>query len=146
MAAAGAVVLLPQLVPFVRQRDRELALTVLVILAAFFLHRFLTRSDASPQLTPVERGRQVYISEGCIHCHSQYVRPNSPDVLMWGPVESISELREENPPLIGNRRQGPDLAEVGARRSALWLKAHFYNPAQVSGSSIMPLVWVSVSR
>lgn len=138
VAAAGAVVLLPQFIPFVRQRARELALTVLVLLSAYFLHRFLHATDVSPQLTAVERGRRVYISEGCIHCHSQYVRPNSPDVLMWGPVESIQELREENPPLIGNRRQGPDLSEVGVRRSALWLKAHFYDPAQVSGSSIMP--------
>jgi cytochrome c oxidase cbb3-type subunit 2 len=94
--------------------------------------------DASAQLTQVERGRLVYISEGCIHCHSQYVRPNSQDVLMWGPVEDVADVRAEDPPLIGNRRQGPDLAEVGARRSALWLKAHFYNPAEVSGASIMP--------
>ncbi len=57
---------------------------------------------------------------------------------MWGPVEPVEEVRAEQPPLIGNRRQGPDLTNIGARRSALWLKAHFYNPAQVSGSSIMP--------
>lgn len=138
VAAAGAAILLPQLVAVLRQRARELTLVALVLLAALFLDRFLHAINAMPQLTQVERGRQVYISEGCIHCHSQYVRPNSPDVLMWGPVESIQELRTENPPLIGNRRQGPDLAEVGARRSPLWLKAHFYNPAQVSGSSIMP--------
>ena len=138
VAAAGAAVLLPPLFPLLRQRIRELALTVLVLLSAYFLHRLLHATDASPQLSAVERGRQVYISEGCIHCHSQYVRPNSPDVLMWGPVESIQELREESPPLIGNRRQGPDLSEVGGRRSPLWLRAHFYDPAQVSGSSIMP--------
>jgi cbb3-type cytochrome c oxidase subunit II len=138
VAAAGAAILLPQLVTVLRRRARELALTVLVIFAALFLDRFLHAINAMPQLTQVERGRLVYISEGCIHCHSQYVRPNSPDVLMWGPVESIQELRNENPPLIGNRRQGPDLSEVGARRSALWLTAHFYDPAQVSGSSIMP--------
>ena len=138
VAAAGAVILLPQLYTILRQRIRELALVVFVVLAALFFDRFLHAINAMPQLTQVERGRQVYISEGCIHCHSQYVRPNSPDVLMWGPVESIQELRSENPPLIGNRRQGPDLSEVGVRRSALWLKAHFYNPAEVSGSSIMP--------
>jgi cytochrome c oxidase cbb3-type subunit 2 len=57
---------------------------------------------------------------------------------MWGPVEPIEEVRDEHPPLIGNRRQGPDLTNVGARRSALWFKAHFYAPAEVSGSSIMP--------
>ncbi len=138
VAVAGVAVLLPQLVPALRKRARELALTGLVVLAALYFDRFSDAFNAVPQLTQVERGRQVYISEGCIHCHSQYVRPNSPDVLMWGPVESIEDVRKENPPLIGNRRQGPDLSEVGARRSALWLKAHFYNPAEVSGSSIMP--------
>ena len=57
---------------------------------------------------------------------------------MWGPAESLQELRQERPPLIGNRRQGPDLAEVGGRRSPLWLKLHFYDPPEVSGVSIMP--------
>jgi cytochrome c oxidase cbb3-type subunit 2 len=135
---AGAVVLLPWLLTMLRQRTRELALTALVLLAAFYLDHVLIAVDATPQLSQVERGRQVYISEGCINCHSQYVRPNSPDVLMWGPVESVQELRLQRPPLIGNRRQGPDLAEVGGRRSPLWLKAHFYNPPVVSGASIMP--------
>jgi cytochrome c oxidase cbb3-type subunit 2 len=138
VAAAGTAVLLPQLSSAFRERARELGLVAIVILAALSLYRILHAGDVAPQMTQVERGRRVYISEGCIHCHSQYVRPNSPDVLMWGPVMTIAELRAENPPLIGNRRQGPDLAEVGARRSTLWLKAHFYNPAEVSGSSIMP--------
>jgi cytochrome c oxidase cbb3-type subunit 2 len=44
----------------------------------------------------------------------------------------------EVPPLIGNRRQGPDLAEIGNYRSALWLKAHFINPSGVSHNSVMP--------
>jgi cytochrome c oxidase cbb3-type subunit 2 len=57
---------------------------------------------------------------------------------MWGPVVPVEEVRAQQPPLIGNRRQGPDLTNVGARRSTLWLKAHFYNPAEVSGSSVMP--------
>jgi cytochrome c oxidase cbb3-type subunit 2 len=57
---------------------------------------------------------------------------------MWGPTKSLAALHSQRPPLIGNRRQGPDLAEVGGRCSALWLKMHFFNPAEVSGSSIMP--------
>lgn len=138
VAAAGIAVLAPPLFAFFRQRTREMVLTVLVMLAALFVHQLLRPADASTQLTQVERGQQVYLSEGCIHCHSQYVRPNTPDVLMWGPIETMLEIREQHPPLIGNRRQGPDLAEVGTRRSTLWLKAHFYNPAEVSGSSIMP--------
>lgn len=139
--AAGMVILLPLLrsaTRFVLSRRREAALTLVLVLAAFGLDRLSDFRLVAPQLTPVERGRQVYISEGCINCHSQYVRPNSPDVLMWGPTESLNEIRMEKPPLIGNRRQGPDLAEVGSRRSALWLKAHFYNPRAVSGASVMP--------
>jgi cytochrome c oxidase cbb3-type subunit 2 len=138
VAGAGAVVLLPWLAGALRQRKLETSLSAFVVFAAFILNRFLVADDASPNLTQVERGRQVYISEGCIHCHTQYVRPNSSDVLMWGPVELIAEIRLQHPPLIGNRRQGPDLSEVGARRSALWLRAHFNDPAEVSGSSIMP--------
>jgi len=135
---AGVVVLVPGLFKALRWRMRELALTTAVAAAAFGAYRLLPPDGPSAQLSQVGRGRQVYISEGCISCHSQYVRPNTSDVSMWGPAETIQELREQRPPLIGNRRQGPDLAEVGGRRSALWLKAHFYNPAEVSGASIMP--------
>ncbi len=136
--AAGAVVFIPGLFTALRRRARELALTALVALAAFCVYRLVPPAGALPEPSQVERGRQVYISEGCIHCHSQYVRPNTADVLMWGPVESIRDVRLQKPPLIGNRRQGPDLSQVGARRSAAWLKAHFSDPAEVSGASIMP--------
>jgi cytochrome c oxidase cbb3-type subunit 2 len=136
--AAGAVILLAWPLRIVQQHKREVTLTLAILLVAFALNHYLKPSNSSLPLTPVERGRQVYISEGCINCHSQYVRPNSPDVLMWGPIESLQELRQERPPLIGNRRQGPDLSQVGGRRSSLWLKLHFQNPHEVSGTSIMP--------
>ncbi|MFZ0743220.1 MAG: cbb3-type cytochrome c oxidase subunit II [Terracidiphilus sp.] len=139
VAAAGTVVLFPILRTLLRLRVREILLTSVILLSAFCVYRLVRPPSLSASLTPVERGRQVYISEGCINCHSQYVRPGTRDVLMWGPVESLAELHSQRPPLIGNRRQGPDLAEVGARRSALWLKMHFFNPAEVSGASIMPL-------
>jgi len=136
--AAGIGVLSPLLIKLIRYRHREVALAAFLAIVALYLNRGPLSVKADTSLTQIERGRQVYISEGCIHCHSQYVRPNSPDVLMWGPVESIAELREQNPPLIGNRRQGPDHTQIGLRRSPLWLKAHFCNPPEVSGSSIMP--------
>jgi cytochrome c oxidase cbb3-type subunit 2 len=135
---AGAVILLAWPLRIFAQRKRELALTLTILLAAFALNCILKTNSAHSQLTAIERGREVYISEGCINCHSQYVRPNSPDEIMWGPIESLQQLRQERPPLIGNRRQGPDLSEVGGRRSPLWLKLHFCNPAEVSGASIMP--------
>ncbi|MGB8260894.1 MAG: cbb3-type cytochrome c oxidase subunit II [Terracidiphilus sp.] len=138
VAAAGTVVMLLQVHWLWKRRRRELLLVAGLLAAAYAADRALLASDAPGALSAVERGRQVYISEGCIHCHSQYVRPNSPDVAMWGPVETIEELRSQHPPLIGNRRQGPDLTQVGLRRSPLWLKAHFLDPREVSGASIMP--------
>ncbi len=133
---AAALILTPHLL---QTRRRELLATAAVLLAAaavWSTQKALT--PASTPLTQAERGRQVYISEGCINCHSQYVRPNTPDVLLWGPTQPLADLRAQHPPLIGNRRQGPDLSEVGSRRSPLWLRAHFYAPPQVSHGSIMP--------
>jgi cbb3-type cytochrome c oxidase subunit II len=138
VAVASAVVLFPVLVRVFRHRPRELALTSLVLLGALIVYRIQPSVPVAASPSAIERGRLVYISEGCIHCHSQYVRPNTTDVLMWGPIESLDQIHQERPPLIGNRRQGPDLSHVGARRSALWLKMHLYNPREVSGSSIMP--------
>jgi cytochrome c oxidase cbb3-type subunit 2 len=138
VAAAGALVLLPWLLRMFRQRTRELALVAAALLVAFAVDRMQPSSPVAASLSPIERGRLVYISEGCINCHSQYVRPNTADVLLWGPVESLDELHRQQPPLIGNRRQGPDLSQVGGRRSSLWLRAHLYDPPEVSGASIMP--------
>lgn len=138
VAIASTVVLFPVLFHIFRHRPRELALTAIVLLIALVVYRVQPSAPVAASPTAIERGRLVYISEGCIHCHSQYVRPNTADVLMWGPVEGLDELHRERPPLIGNRRQGPDLMQVGARRSPLWLKMHLFAPAQVSGSSIMP--------
>ena len=85
-----------------------------------------------------ERGRQVYVSEGCIHCHSQYVRPGTSDEKIWGPASRMDFVLKGAPVLIGNRRQGPDLTNVGARRSEAWLKAHFINPRALVPDSPMP--------
>lgn len=84
------------------------------------------------------RGREVYIAEGCIHCHSQYVRPGTEDVVRWGPARPLDELLREKPPLFGNRRQGPDLLNVGNRRSREWNRLHLSTPRAVSPGSRMP--------
>lgn len=92
----------------------------------------------SSAATAVARGRAVYLAEGCIHCHSRYVRPGSADVTLWGPASDPAAVLAEKPVLIGNRRQGPDLANVGTRRSEAWLKLHFLRPRDFAASSPMP--------
>jgi len=135
--AAGIAILLPVFLRQVRVNAREVGLLCAALVIAYTLTHWLPAHSPNSD-SAVDKGRQVYISEGCIHCHSQYVRPNTQDVLLWGPAESLEQLHNQQPPLIGNRRQGPDLSQVGARRSTLWLKAHLMDPVQVSGDSIMP--------
>ena len=84
----------------------------------------------------ITRGKQVYIAEGCIHCHSQYVRPGTADEEMWGPASSLD--RTVRPVLIGNRRQGPDLMNAGIRRNAEWHRLHLMHPDQFRPGSRMP--------
>lgn len=84
----------------------------------------------------VALGRRVYIQEGCIHCHSQYVRSRTHDEAWWGPSRPLD--RSERPPLLGTRRQGPDLLEVGNRRSARWQEVHLRDPRALNPGSRMP--------
>jgi mono/diheme cytochrome c family protein len=86
----------------------------------------------------VVRGRAVFVGEGCIHCHSQFVRPGTEDVLRWGPEKPLADYLKEVPPLLGNRRQGPDLTNVGNRRSEAWNRLHLIAPRVVSPGSRMP--------
>lgn len=86
----------------------------------------------------VPRGREVYIAEGCIHCHSQYIRPGVvADVERWGPAAPGGTPAGE-PPLPGNRRQGPDLSRVGNRRTAEWNRLHLISPRAFLAGSRMP--------
>jgi len=64
------------------------------------------------------------------------VRPQARDELWWGPARGYD--RAEQPPLIGNRRLGPDLLNVGNRRFANWHELHLVQPAVVRPGSRMP--------
>ncbi len=138
VVVAGSVVLIPAFLQLSQSRTREIIALSISFTVASVIYCLLPARSETPALSEIERGRRVYIGEGCIHCHSQYVRPNSPDVLMWGPVQDLQQVHAQQPPLIGNRRQGPDLTQVGTRRSPLWLRAHLIDPPEISGGSIMP--------
>jgi hypothetical protein len=85
-------------------------------------------------------GRQVYVGEGCWHCHSQFVRPVSNDSRRFGAVSQTWEYQNElqRPVLFGTRRVGPDLSREGGRRSSDWHAVHFFRPKSVSPNSPMP--------
>lgn len=88
----------------------------------------------------LQRGRKVYVSEGCWHCHSQFVRPVSNEDRRWGPVSKSWEYQNElqRPVMFGTRRVGPDLSREGGRRSNDWHAVHFYRPRDLSPRSPMP--------
>jgi len=88
----------------------------------------------------LELGRQIYTSEGCWHCHSQFVRPVSREEDRWGPVSRSEEYQNvlQRPVMFGTRRVGPDLSREGGRRSNDWHAVHFFQPTMVSNNSPMP--------
>ena len=83
--------------------------------------------------TPLqERGRRVYLREGCWYCHSQYVRPVTGETRRWGPVSEAGEYAYDVPHLFGTRRIGPDLTRVGLKYGDEWHYAHFWNPRMLT--------------
>jgi cytochrome c oxidase cbb3-type subunit I/II len=90
--------------------------------------------------TPLELvGRDIYISEGCVNCHSQMIRPLRAETERFGEYSKPGEFVFDHPFLWGSRRIGPDLARTGRRLpSPHWHVRHFLNPADTSPGSIMP--------
>jgi cytochrome c oxidase cbb3-type subunit II len=97
----------------------------------------------APPTGLVAEGRSVYISLGCIYCHSQQVRPPGfgADIERgWGTRRTVARDHIwDAPPLLGTMRTGPDLANIGVRQpSDNWHLLHLYNPVMTSPGSIMP--------
>jgi cytochrome c oxidase cbb3-type subunit I/II len=88
--------------------------------------------------TPLQqRGRRVYLREGCWYCHSQYVRPVTGETRRWGPVSEAGEYAYDVPHLFGTRRIGPDLTRVGLKYGDEWHYAHFWNARMLTPESVM---------
>lgn len=93
--------------------------------------------------TPQElRGRQSYIANGCVYCHSQQPRDPGlgPDVARgWGRPSVALDYYYDSPHLLGTMRTGPDLMNIGARQpSRDWQLGHLYQPRAYMDGSIMP--------
>jgi cytochrome c oxidase cbb3-type subunit I/II len=97
-----------------------------------------TISSVQPY-TPLElEGRDIYIREGCVGCHSQMIRPFRSEVERYGEYSKAGEYVYDHPFLWGSKRTGPDLMRVGGKYSDSWHLNHFYDPQSISAGSIMP--------
>lgn len=88
-------------------------------------------------------GKDIYIAEGCLYCHSQQIRPKDFGADYergWGERQTVArDYIYQDRVLLGTMRTGPDLANVGSRLSAAdWHLNHLYNPRITSPGSIMP--------
>lgn len=119
------------------------ALLMLVIVPSIML----LDVPVPPQLKPYSEselaGREVYIANGCLYCHSQQIRDEAftTDVARgWGDRASVpGDYIYDRPHLLGTMRTGPDLINVGARLpDRNWHLLHLYQPRALVAWSIMP--------
>lgn len=83
-------------------------------------------------------GRDIYIREGCVGCHTQMVRTLRSETARYGHYSVAGEDVYEHPFLWGSKRTGPDLARIGGRYSDDWHRAHLLDPRSVVPVSNMP--------
>ncbi|KEO56410.1 cbb3-type cytochrome c oxidase subunit II [Thioclava pacifica] len=133
-------------------RYLPLAITALAILAMATLFLVIApgmqigAQGPSPGLNPYTeaeaRGRDVYVSMGCLYCHSQQPRSiaQAPDAERgWGRASVAGDYAYDNPHQLGTMRTGPDLMDIGDRLpSQGWQLTHLYQPRAISSWSIMP--------
>lgn len=83
-------------------------------------------------------GRDLYIREGCLGCHSQMVRPFRSETARYGEYSKSGEFIYDRPFLWGSKRTGPDLHRLGGKYPHSWHYNHMYDPTSTSPGSIMP--------
>jgi cytochrome c oxidase cbb3-type subunit 2 len=105
----------------------------------FFIKDTMEKVDGVRPYTPLEqRGRDIYIREGCYTCHSQMIRPFRDEQLRYGHYSLAAESKYDHPFQWGSKRTGPDLARVGGKYSNEWHVQHMINPKSVVPESVMP--------
>lgn len=84
-----------------------------------------------------EKGRALYVSNGCVYCHTQSIRS-----IDWGlgaeRLAQAGDYLKDYPILLGSQRTGPDLSQEGGEHPDDWHQAHFINPRYTRPLSIMP--------
>jgi len=109
------------------------------IVPLFFQNSTTTPVEGLKPYTPLQlEGRDIYIREGCVGCHSQMIRPFRAETERYGHYSVAGEFVYDRPFLWGSKRTGPDLARIGGRYSDAWHRVHLNDPRDVVPESIMP--------
>jgi len=112
----------------------------LVEILPLFFQKSTTEAVAGLKPYPALQleGRDIYIRESCMVCHSQMIRPFRAETERYGHYSVAGEFVYDRPFQWGSKRTGPDLHRVGGRYSDAWHRAHLINPRDVVPESIMP--------
>ena len=97
-----------------------------------------TISSVKPYTALEVLGRDLYIREGCVGCHSQMIRPFRSETERYGEYSKAGEFVYDHPFLWGSKRTGPDLHRVGGKYPDAWHYNHMDDPRATSPGSIMP--------
>lgn len=109
------------------------------IIPSLMVDDYVPKISSVKPYTPLElEGRDIYIREGCVGCHSQMIRPFRSEVERYGEYSKSGEYVYDHPFLWGSKRTGPDLHRVGGKYSDNWHLNHMYDPQSTSSGSIMP--------
>jgi len=119
-----------------------LSTSALVVLPYLQVHDAPPLPGLKPYTSAELRGREVYIANGCVYCHSQQPRAKAfaPDFSRgWGRATVAGDYAYDRPHLLGTMRTGPDLMNIGVRQpSQQWQLGHLYQPRVYMPGSIMP--------
>ena len=97
-----------------------------------------TISSVKPYSALEVLGRDLYIREGCLACHSQMIRPFRSETERYGEYSKAGEFVYDHPFLWGSKRIGPDLHRIGGKYPDAWHYTHMDDPRSTSPGSIMP--------
>ena len=112
---------------------------VIQIIPTFVVKSNIPTIASVKPYTPLElEGRDLYIREGCVGCHSQMVRPFRSEVVRYGDYSKAGEYVYDHPFLWGSKRTGPDLHRIGQKYNDNWHFNHMWDPQSTSAGSIMP--------
>lgn len=112
---------------------------IIEMVPTFLIKSNVPTIESVQPYTPLElQGRDIYIREGCVSCHSQMIRPFRWETERYGEYSKAGEFVYDHPFLWGSKRTGPDLHREGGKYPDSWHYYHMYDPTSTSQGSLMP--------